>query len=267
MPLTKEQYKNEKDWDEKYPDKNVLLDTSKVRSGWKPLFDKLKKDKRFATINSHLKAEMDEAEGELLMYPKPDYVFRAFELIDFDEVKVVIIGQDPYFNNEVLDDVKVPQATGLSFSVPVGFSVPSSLKNIYNNLLKHGHILEKPDHGDLEFWAFQGCLMLNTSLTVLDGQENKNCHSPLWKWFTDEVIKYISEKSKYCVFVLWGADAFKKSTLIDLDIHDAVISSHPSGLSADKAMKDYPAFNNIDHFGMVNSYLRKKKLKQIIWQN
>ena len=131
---------------------------------------------------------------------------------------------------------------------------------IYKNLLKYGHIEKIPEHGCLDYWAYQGCLMLNTSLTVIDGE--KNCHSNEWKWFTDKIIEEISNKLNNIVFVLWGGEAYKKIELIDLDKHHVIISSHPSGLSANKEFKSYPAFVNQDHFGIINSYLKDK----IIWR-
>ncbi len=154
---------------------------------------------------------------------------------------------------------------GLSFSVPIDFEIPSSLVNIYSNLVKYNHIKEKPKSGNLENWAKQGCLLLNSSLTVLDGSDNKNCHKSIWKWFTDSIIKYISNNKEHVVFVLWGSEALEKLNLIDLDKHDAVISSHPSGLSANKKLKTYSAFNDVDHFGTINNMLEKWNMKTINW--
>jgi uracil-DNA glycosylase len=107
--------------------------------------------------------------------------------------------------------------------------------------------------------------MINSSLTVLHGSANKNCHANVWKWFTDKIIKYISDKTKNTVFVLWGSNAYEKINLIDLDEHEVIISSHPSGMSADKKMKNFPAFNDNDHFGKINEYLKKHNKDEIIW--
>jgi len=158
------------------------------------------------------------------------------------------------------------QAMGLSFSVPYNFAIPSSLQNIYKNLQKYGHIRKIPNHGNLSFWATQGCLLLNTSLTVYEGADNKNCHQSIWTKFTDNIIKYISDTNDYVVFVLWGAHAMSKCKFIDLDKHDAIISSHPSGLSADKPLSNYSSFNTYDHFGQINKLLQKHNKKPIIWQ-
>jgi len=251
--LTKKSYSKKLSWDLDVNIKNLPFDES-----YHEIFNELYKDKRFTILENNLKKYISSNNSELL-YPKPNYIFKTFCMTPLEKIKVVFIGQDPYFNNEIYKDRIVPQAFGLSFSVPVDFEIPSSLKNIYNNLLKYGHIKKIPDNGCLDFWAFQGCLMLNTSLTVIDGQ--KNCHQNEWKWFTDKLIEFISNKCKDIVFVLWGGEAYKKIELIDLDKHNVIISSHPSGLSANKEFKSYPAFVNQDHFGMINSYLKE----QIIW--
>lgn len=253
--LTKEKYKEYKSWSEKYTDK-VSLKKISYGESWNVLFKKLFLDKRIENIENKLQEHITKKE---LIFPKPHFLFNTFRLTEFDKVKVVIIGQDPYFE----DEDSVPQAMGLSFSVPFGITVPSSLKNIYSNLIKFGNIKKIPKHGNLEKWASQGCIMLNSALTVTKG--NKNIHQDIWRWFTNEVIKYISENKEHVVFVLWGSDAYSKLNLIDLDKHEAVISSHPSGLSANKPMKEYSAFNDLDSFGQVNKYLKKWNLEVIDW--
>ena len=141
--------------------------------------------------------------------------------------------------------------------------IPPSLDNIFNNLIKYGHMTEKPENGNLSLWAAQGCLMLNTALTVVDGE--KKSHSHLWSWFTDEVISYISKNCDEIIFVIWGADAAKKLELINQDRHHTIISSHPSGLSAHKKMGNYPAFMDHDHFGIINDYLFERNKRTISW--
>lgn len=258
--LTKETYAKVKSWEQKYPDSYVDLKNSKIDSSWKNLFDELYNDERFENLVQKTLSESLES-GKSDIHPAPEYVFNAFKLTSLDDLKVVIIGQDPYFSYE--DNVH--QAMGLSFSVPYGVSVPSSLKNIYSNLVKNGHINDVPNHGNLELWAKQGCLMLNTSLTVLDGDKNKNCHQNIWKWFTDKVIRYISNKKENIIFVLWGGNAIEKMTLIDLDKHEVLTSSHPSGLSCGKPFKSHSAFNATDHFGDANNILKKWDKKEIVW--
>lgn len=250
MSFTKKKYSKEDPWNIDTDIKNMPIDIS-----WEKLFDSLFEDKRFSVINNQIKKYLEKNNPDHL-YPKPQYIFKTFCMTPIDKVKVVIIGQDPYFNCESYKDRVCPQAYGLSFSVPVGIDIPPSLQNIYKNLLEYGHIKKIPDHGCLDYWAYQGCLMLNSALTVIDGQ--KNCHQSDWKWFTDNIIKYISDKKDKVVFVLWGGDAYKKINLIDLDKHEVVISSHPSGLSAHQQFKSYSSFNNQDHFGLINSYLTEK---------
>lgn len=247
--FTKRSYSKKANWNNKINIQDLPIDYT-----WEEIFNELFKDKRIKIINNTLNKYIENNDNNLL-YPKPDYIFRAFCMTPLNEVKVVFIGQDPYFNNEKYKERIVPQAYGLSFSVPTGFEIPSSLKNIYNNLKKYGHIKKIPENGYLDYWAYQGCLMLNTSLTVIDGQ--KNCHSNEWKWFTDKIIEELSNKLNNIVFVLWGGEAYKKIDLIDLDKHKVIISSHPSGLSANKEFKSYPAFVDQDHFGLINSHLKE----------
>lgn len=260
-PLT---YKNNKlkSWCEMFKDKEVKLNKIKYDFSWAPLFDSLFSEPKIENIETELSKEI---ENDSIIYPYPELLFNAFYMTNYDNLKVVILGQDPYFDNISCDDVIIPQAMGLSFSVPYDIPVPSSLNNIYKNLFKHKHIVSKPTHGNLEYWAAQGCLMLNSALTVRFGSQNKNCHKFIWKWFTDKIIKYISQNKEHIVFVLWGADAFSKMNLIDLSKHEVIITSHPSGLSCDKPLREYPAFNDYDHFGEINKILKKWKLEQIIW--
>lgn len=244
-------------WLEKFPKSNVDLKKINYHKSWNELFDNLFSDERMKRTHEVLSKAV-EGTDELSMYPPPELLFNAFCLTPLEKTKVVILGQDPYFNSN--------EAMGLSFSVPTEKAIPSSLQNIYKNLQKNGHFRFSPKNGNLEFWALQGCLLLNTSLTVLHGDSNKNCHQNAWRWFTDKVIKYISDKKDNVVFVLWGANALEKMNLIDLDKHEVIISSHPSGYSAANPLKNHPAFNNFDHFGKINSILRKWNTDEIIWQ-
>ncbi len=186
--------------------------------------------------------------------PFPDNIFIAFNLLNVEDIKVVILGQDPYINLQN----NIPQATGLAFSVPDNFKIPPSLNNIFKNLLKFKHISTMPKHGNLMNWMKQGVFLLNSSLTV--GNRKSNSHKKIWKNFTDNVIKYINDKNKKCVFVLWGAEALSKKKIIT---NRVIISSHPSGLSAYQKLDKYPSFNEQDHFGLINTYLEKK----ICWNN
>lgn len=257
-------YSKSKEWSEI---EKFKLDKVYVNNSWEPMFKELFENKERKTkIENKINDELQKLVDKSKLYPKHDYIFRAFQLTNFNNLKVVIIGQDPYFNSEFYKEWRVPQAYGLSFSVPHDFVIPSSLKNIYKNLEQFDHIKKIPSHGCLDLWAFQGVLLLNTSLTVLDGEINKNCHSTTWKSFTDDIIKYISNNCKNIIFVLWGAEAFKKVSMINLDLHEIIVSSHPSGLSCNKKMGSHDAFVNHDHFGKINSYLEKYKKTKIVWR-
>lgn len=260
--LTKKKYSKLDRWINFFEKKQTLHDISYCPS-WTILFSQLKANPKFNNINDKLKQEI-ERNHRIKIYPHPSHLFKAFSITSANNVKVVIIGQDPYFNHEVYKNRYVPQAMGLSFSVPQDIKIPSSLGNIYSNLLKFKHIKEKPTSGNLWFWAAQGCLMLNVALTVIDGK--KKSHTNLWQWFTDYVIEYISTYMNDIIFVLWGGDAYKKISLIDLDKHHTIISSHPSGLSANKPFRTYPAFMNEDHFGKINEILESTNRTKIIWR-
>lgn len=262
--LSKKKYADFYNWNEFFPNNKTDLSKIKFHSSWNPIFNKLFNDDKMKRINDCLDKELKN--NDLIMHPAPELLFNAFILTPFDKIKVVFIGQDPYFDHDKYNDKIVHQAMGLSFSVPYDIKIPSSLNNIYSNLLKNGHIKKIPPHGNLEFWALQGCLMLNTSLTVLNGSDNKNCHQNIWRWFTDAIIKYISDNKENVIFVLWGNNAYEKYILIDLDKHETIITSHPSGLSADKPMKSFPSFNSYDHFGEINNILKKWKMTPIVWQ-
>ena len=197
------------------------------------------------------------------MYPYPDLVFSAFNSTPLKQIKVVILGQDPYHQHENHNDDIIPQAMGMSFSVPVGIKIPSSLKNIYKNLIQYKHILDTPKHGNLESWTYQGVLMINTALTVQHGCPNSQ--AKYWTWLTDKLIEYISDNTENTVFILWGSPAYNKRALVNNKKHLVIASSHPSGLSYSKKMKDKPAFKDQDHFKLTNNYLIKHSKEPIVW--
>ena len=248
-------------WRKFYDEKKSIRDVYYDHS-WIVLFENLFTHPKFENTQRKLK-DVIIKKNITKIYPLPEYIFSAFLITPANNVKVVIIGQDPYFNGEMHNLNNVPQAMGLSFSVPKGIKIPSSLMNIYKNLEKYGHIKEIPETGNLWFWAIQGCLMLNTALTVEDG--SKESHTDIWEWFTDYIIEYISKYMKDVIFVLWGSYAYTKKKLINENKHFTIISSHPSGLSANKEFKNYPAFMNCDHFGKINDILTHNNKKPIIW--
>lgn len=156
------------------------------------------------------------------VYPPADEVFAALHLTPYAETKVLILGQDPYHGPG--------QAHGLCFSVRRGVAIPPSLRNIYAELQADVGIAP-PSHGNLQAWAEQGVLLLNTTLTVRAGQAASH-HGHGWETFTDHVIRVVSDKAERVVFILWGANARRKKPLIDLRRHAVIESAHPSPLSA-----------------------------------
>ena len=192
-----------------------------------------------------------EKEAGQKVYPKGSDIFNAFRQTPFDDVKVVILGQDPYHGEN--------QAHGLSFSVQKGITPPPSLKNIYKELQNDIPGFQAPDHGDLTSWAKQGALLLNASLTVRAGSPGSH-QKKGWETFTDKVISTISEKKTGVVFILWGAFAQAKSELIDQTKHFIIKSPHPSPFSAERG------FFGSKPFSKTNAILEKEGKKPIDWQ-
>lgn len=181
-------------------------------------------------------------------FPPKGQIFRALELTPFEEVKVVIIGQDPYHNDG--------QANGLCFSVSENVAAPPSLKNIFTEL-KDDLGIERTKK-ELDDWAKQGVLLLNATLTVK--AHSPNSHKDLgWEQFTDFIIGQIAARKEHVVFVLWGAFAQKKETLIDASRHYVIKSAHPSPFSV------YRGFYGSKPFSKINAYLESKDLAPISW--
>ena len=181
-------------------------------------------------------------------FPPKNQIFRAIKLTPFDEVKVVIIGQDPYHNDN--------QANGLCFSVSDKVKAPPSLKNIFKEL--EADLGIKKTSNELEMWAKQGVLLLNATLTVRAHEANS--HKDLgWGQFTDFIIKEISDKKENVVFVLWGAFAQKKAGLIDASKHFVIQSAHPSPFSVHKG------FFGSRPFSKINQFLEEKGKEPINW--
>lgn len=182
-------------------------------------------------------------------YPPANLIFSAFDHCHFDEVKVVILGQDPYHGEG--------QANGLCFSVNRNVPIPPSLKNIFKEI--HSDLgVPVPGHGDLTRWADQGVLLLNATLSVRANQAGSH-QKKGWEEFTDAVIRAINEQKQNVVFLLWGNYAGKKATAIDQSKHLVLTSAHPSPLSA------YQGFLGNKHFSKTNEYLMKHNLAPIQW--
>ncbi len=195
------------------------------------------------------------ATGGRKVYPPRDLVFEAMRLTPFEEVRVVILGQDPYIN----EHNGMPEAHGLSFSVRDGLPAPPSLKNVFREIRDSVHGGEERSFStDLSHWARQGVLLLNASLSVLAGQSNS--HAGLgWHRLTDNIIETISARNEHVVFMLWGAFAQKKSPLIDPSRHLILKTSHPSPLSA------YRGFLGSGVFVKCNDYIMMHGGKPIGW--
>ena len=192
---------------------------------------------------------IDEYKNKIC-YPKMSEIFNAFIYTEYKDVKVVILGQDPYPGEG--------QAEGLAFSVKPNIPIPKSLINIFKEL-EDDLGCKYPNNGSLVSWAKQGVLLLNTSLTVEKGLPLSHSKRG-WETFTDEVIKLINKKETPVVFILWGSPARKKKELITNKIHYIVESPHPSPLSA------YNGFFGSKPFSKTNKFLKEHNLKEIDWQ-
>ncbi|QSX38474.1 uracil-DNA glycosylase [Shewanella sedimentimangrovi] len=185
------------------------------------------------------------------VYPPKEQVFEAFRLTPLDQIKVVILGQDPYHGPN--------QAHGLCFSVKYPCPPPPSLLNIFAELQQTIPGFSIPGHGDLSSWARQGVLLLNTVLTVERGQAHSHAHLG-WEQFTDKVIQGISTYRERVIFLLWGSHARKKAALIDAKKHTVLQAPHPSPLSAHRG------FLGCGHFATTNALLQQQGLAPIHWQ-
>ena len=184
-------------------------------------------------------------------YPQKELIFAAFNYCSFKDVKVVVIGQDPYHGKG--------EANGLCFSVNDGVRIPPSLRNIFREMSDDLDAIFMPTSGNLEAWAKQGVLLLNASLTVKEDEANSHKHLK-WNIFTDAVIKKISEEKEFVVFLLWGNFAHKKGLKIDRNKHLVLESGHPSPMSANQGKW----FGN-KHFSRTNDYLQQNDLELINW--
>ncbi len=217
-----------------------------IESSWLEALKEEFEKPYFAAIKSFL---LEEKQKGNLVYPPGSKIFNAFNLTPFSEVKVVILGQDPYHG--------AGQAHGLCFSVPEGIAPPPSLVNIFKEI-KNDLEVQPPAHGNLEKWAKQGVLLLNAFLTVR--ANTPASHSKIgWETFTDAVIKKLSDEKDGLIFILWGRFAQNKEALIDPFKHHILKAAHPSPFSADKG------FFGCKHFSKTNAILENKGLPIIDW--
>ncbi|KLD99279.1 uracil-DNA glycosylase [Aliarcobacter butzleri] len=197
-----------------------------------------------------LKEEIDKRYENSIVFPEKQNIFKAFSLTKFEDLKVVILGQDPYHG--------IGQAQGLSFSTPSNIKNPPSMVNILKEINDDLGKKSVCEDGDLTPWAKQGIMLLNTILTVEQGLA-KSHHNLGWEIFTDNIIKYISENKENVIFLLWGNPAISKTKLIDKNKHFILTAPHPSPLSV------YRGFYGCKHFSKTNEILKKLNKEEIIW--
>ena len=218
----------------------------KIEASWKRELKDEFREEYFSNLKEFLVAQKQSGKG---FYPRGSKIFEAFSLTPFYDVKVVILGQDPYHGPN--------QAHGLCFSVLEPTKPPPSLVNIFKELKNDlGH--ERPSHGNLSSWARQGVFLLNTVLTVSPGQAGSH-RKQGWENFTNAVIRRLSQKRKHLVFILWGRDAQSKESVITGD-HYIIKSVHPSPLSA------YNGFFGSKPFSKANEYLKSFGLEPVNWK-
>lgn len=216
-----------------------------MRTDWNPLLREELSQQYFADLQTFVQGERER----FRVYPPESEVFAALHETPYRATKVVILGQDPYHG--------AGQAHGLCFSVRPGVRVPPSLQNIFKEL-RDDLGIDIPSHGNLTRWARQGVLLLNTTLTVREGQAGSH-QGKGWETFTDRVIRTVNEKEERTVFVLWGSHARKKRALVTNARHSVIESAHPSPLSA------HNGFFGSRPFSRVNSALEEAGLSPVDW--
>lgn len=218
-----------------------------IESSWQNALSKELEKPYFLQLMEYVDDEYEKN----ICFPPKELIFNAFNLCSFDDLKVVIIGQDPYHGTG--------EANGLCFSVNDNVKIPPSLRNIFAEINSDLERIMLPTSGNLEHWAKQGVLLLNATLTVRKDEANSHKHLD-WQKFTDAVIQTISNEKEHVVFLLWGSFAQKKIKFIDENKHFVLQSGHPSPLSANRGFW----FGN-KHFSKSNDFLIKNKKTPITW--
>lgn len=213
---------------------------------WEDIID-LEKQKDYY---KKLKEEINKGYETTTVFPEKQNIFKAFYLTKLDNLKVVILGQDPYHG--------FGQAQGLAFSTPANIKNPPSMQNILKEIQSDLGKKSICEDGDLTPWAKQGVLLLNTILTVEEAKP-KSHHNLGWEVFTDNIIKYISDNCEDTIFILWGSPAISKTKLIDRKKHHILTAPHPSPLSS------YRGFFGCKHFSQTNNILKSLNKEAIIW--
>lgn len=218
-----------------------------IEKSWVPHLEKLTQNNDVIKLTQFLIEEYKNG----TIYPQPTEIFNALNVTPLEDVKVVILGQDPYHGEQ--------QAHGLSFSVNDGIAIPPSLQNIFKELENDIINFSTPESGNLTKWAERGVLLLNTCLTVRQGEAGSHRNRG-WEVVTDVIIKTVSSMSKHVIFLLWGNHAQQKTSLIDARKHLILTAPHPSPLSA------YKGFFGCNHFSKANEYLIWYDIQPIDWR-
>lgn len=213
-------------------------------------WDEILKEEYEKAYFKNLMAFLDKEYEKEKIYPPRDEIFNGLKLTDYEDVKVVILGQDPYHGKD--------QGNGLAFSVNKDVKIPPSLRNMFKELISDLNI-DPPNNGDLTKWAKEGVLLLNTVLTVRDSKANSHRNKG-WEIFTDEIIKALNKRDKPMVFILWGRNSQEKEKLITNNNHYIIKSAHPSPLSA------YRGFFGSKPFSKTNEFLKRESMKIIDWE-
>ena len=224
----------------------AIKPTCGIKTDWYKIVQSETKKQYFKELETFLISEWEHNE----IFPPKNDIFTAFNLTPYKDTKIVILGQDPYHDNN--------QAHGLAFSVNKNQKIPPSLRNIFKELNSDLNI-PIPNHGNLESWAKQGILLINAVLTVRAHEANSHAKHG-WETFTDAVITYLNQKNDPVIFLLWGNNAIKKSQLIDSNKHTIISSVHPSPLSAHRG------FFGSKPFSKINNILIQKNKTPINWQ-
>ena len=223
-----------------------------IKTNWRDLLEKNYNNNRshYKDLENALIRDKDIFQDIQDIYPPEEHIFKTFNFFNIEDLKIIILGQDPYHGPN--------QAMGMCFSVPDNIKIPPSLVNIYKEIKNSYPDYTIPKTGNLTHWNEQGILLLNTSLTVRQSCPNSYCK--YWRYITDDIIKQISNQTEDVIFLLWGNHAISKSKFIDENKHHILKSKHPSPLSANRG-----GWFGCQHFLKTNEILKSLNKKQISW--
>ena len=234
--------------------KEIVLND--VRPEWKKMWENILDESNIINFLENKYKKYENTESKI--FPNKENILEAFKYFDLQDTKLVFLGQDPYVNSVIENDIEIPQATGLAFSVPNNFKLPPSLRNIFKELNNEFEDYEVPESGSLIRWVKEeNILLLNTALTVKKGFSNS--HQKKWQNITNNVIKYISDNTKNVIFLLLGNNAKSKEKYIDSKKHKVIKGVHPSPLSASRG------FFGSNIFKKINNELHNLSKEEIKW--